>query len=34
MHGITVFMPLWVNLDCLGCVFDIPESRERGNGGG
>jgi hypothetical protein len=23
-----------VRLDCLGGVIDIPESRERGNGGG
>jgi hypothetical protein len=34
MHGIAVFVPLWINLDCLGGVIDIPESRERGNGGG
>ena len=34
MHGIAVFVPLWINLNCLGGVIDIPESRERGNWGG
>ena len=30
MHGIAVFVPLWINLNCLGWVVDIPESIEVG----
>ena len=32
MHGIAVVVPLWINLNCLGGVIDIPESREVGDG--
>ena len=32
MHGISVFVPLWINLNCLGGVVHIPESSEVGDG--
>ena len=32
MHGIAVFVPLWINLNCLGWVVDFPESIEVGDG--
>ena len=32
MHGIAVFVPLWINLNCLGGVVHIPESSEVGDG--
>ena len=32
MHGISVFVPLWINLNCLGGGVHIPESSEVGDG--